>query len=238
MKRHWLPLAVLAGLFWGVPCLAGEKAGQPTAEQVMIRAHQARAVWKDFPGFTAKVTLRDNGKTFKGKVTVDSDAEVVISPKPTEEFAWAIGKLHSTASHRMPSYRTEYDVSFADEETTHPLGRLIKFNGDSLHSLYRIRDDVITEVHRQMGESRFTISVMDVARNKQGKYLPRTYSVAYWNTKSGAMIGNHTSYGRWKRIGDFDLPTRLLTVKTSSDKREVQQIDLSEHKLLKPAKAP
>ena len=73
----------------------------------------------------------------------------------------------------MPGGESDDRVSFADEQTDHPLGRLIKLDYDSaMASAYRIKDDVIREVNRQMDGGRFTISVFEVNRNAEGKYLP------------------------------------------------------------------
>lgn len=210
------------------------KSSQPTAEQMMIRAHKARAEWKNIPGFTADVIATRGNKRVKGKLTVTADLDVKLSLPDKEEAKWAQRSLESVVAHRRSSEGRKYNVEFANKNKHHPLGRLIKLNEDLMGSVYRIKGDVITEVHRKMGKSsRFTITVTDVQRNKEGKYLPRSYSFSTWDTKTGNLKSNTTVHDTWKRVGKFDLPKRMLWVTTADDgKREVRQIELKNHKLL------
>lgn len=211
--------------------------GELSASEMMVRAHDARAVWKDFPGFTAEIVVSEDGSSAAGRLTITGDGEVKLDFEKSSEsemsFAWAERKLESLAAHRRPADEREYDVSFADDATGHPLGRLIKFNEDRLHSLYRIQGDVIREVHRTMGETRFSISVVEIARNPAGKYLPAVYTVSYWDAKTGDLKRTDVTRDTWTRVGDFDLPARLLNVGTANDgKRTVRQIELRNHRLL------
>ncbi len=217
-----------------LPASADEpRAAAPSAEEMMLRAHAARATWEKFPGFRAKVELNRGGQVLSGEVVVRGDGAVSLQFPQAVDLTWAQRKLDSLVAHRLPTGETSYNVQFADEQVQHPLGRLIRFNDDRLHSVYRIRDDVITEVHRQMGETRFTISVVEVARNAEGKYLPRTYTVSFWDGSSGALRSTTTVYNAWVRVGGFDLPQRVLSIETADGgRREVNQILFSGHELL------
>lgn len=217
-----------------LPALAGEpRAASPSAEEMMLRAHAARATWEKFPGFRAKVELNRDGQVLSGEVVVSGDGAVSLQFPQAVDLTWAQRKLDSLVAHRLPTGETSYNVQFADEQVQHPLGRLIRFNDDRLHSVYRIRGDVITEVHRQMGETRFTISVVEVTRNAEGKYLPRTYTVSFWDGSSGALRSTTTVYHAWVRVGGFDLPQRVLSIETADGgRREVNQIRFSGHELL------
>ncbi|MFQ5732783.1 MAG: DUF3386 family protein [Planctomycetaceae bacterium] len=209
------------------------KTSRPTAEQMMVRAHKSRATWKNIPGFTADVIVVRDGKRVAGKLTVTSKSDVVLSLADQTEAKWAERSLKSIVMHRRSSQGRKYDVEFADKQMHHPLGRLIKLNEDRMGSVYRVKGDVITEVHRTMGAIRFTISVMEVARNKEGKTLPRSYSFSTWDVKTGNLKSNTTTHNAWQRVGKFDLPSRLLWITTGDDgKREVRQIVLRKHHLL------
>ena len=225
-----VPLGLLVAL-----CLATHftaAASEPTAEQMMIRAHRARAEWNDFPGLTARVTLYDGQRSQQGQLEISADGEVQLEVPGDADLAWAERKLASLAAHRMPSGDAEYDVSYADDDRHHPLGRLITFNEDRLHSVYRVKDDVITEVHRTMGKTRFTISVVEVQRNHQRKYLPRTYSVSYWDAEGGQLRSTDTVHLVWSRAGGFDVPQRVTTIHVGGDRtRTVQSIELSDVKV-------
>ncbi len=215
-----------------------EKAKQgesnASAEQLMSRSHLARATWDNMPGFQADIVVSDDGRRIKGRATVDAAGDVQIDLPENAKIDWVDRKLKSLVAHRQGSGDQSYDVSFADQETTQPLGRLIRINDDKLMgSQYRIRDDVITEVHRKMGDMRFTISVIEVYRNPEGKYLPRTYTVSFWDAKTGNLKSTSTVLDEWKRVSKWDLPSRLLSIETADDgQRHVRQIEFRHLKLL------
>ena len=226
--------AVLALLTSGVLC-GPTSAGEPqsTAEAMMVRAHQARAEWHNFPGFLADISVATEGTTLEGRIQVASDGTLELTLDGNDEFAWVEPRLRSLVNHRLPPERErEFDVAFADAVTTHPLGRLIRFNEDRLHSVYRIRDDVITEVHRTMGKTRFTISVTETSRNSDSKVLPGSYSLSWWDVDSGDLTASETVRNDWVRVGQWDLPSRVLSVRTEDNaRREVRQITFTNHRI-------
>lgn len=189
--------------------------------------------------FFADIAVATDGSTLEGRIEVTSDGTLKLSLNSSDGFAWVGPRLKSLVSHRLPPARErEFDVTFADDTETHPLGRLIRFNGDRLHSVYRIQDDVITEVHRTMGPSRFTISVMEMSRNSDEKLLPACYSLSWWDVESGDLTASETVRNEWVRVGDWDLPARLLSVRTEdSTHREVRQIQFTNHQITPRATA-
>ncbi|MCH8829993.1 MAG: DUF3386 family protein [Planctomycetes bacterium] len=204
-----------------------------SAEQMMIRAHQSRAEWQHFPGFSADIIVTRDGHRAAGTLTVTADGGIKLKLTDKHEAQWAERSLKSVVAHRRSSRGRKYNVTFADNVKNHPLGRLIKLNEDLMGSVYRIKGDVITEVHRKMGTIRFTISITEVTRNTEGKYLPRSYSFSTWDAKTGDLKSNTTVHDSWKRVGKFDLPSRLLWVTTKNNgAREVRQIELRRHRLL------
>lgn len=212
--------------------LGGEKDLR-SAEQIMTDAHVVRSNWdKSFPGFTAKISANLDGQVTTGTITVTPEGKVELDVPKNDTTAWAREQLRSIVMHRFGGVR-KYDVSFADDVQNHPLGRLIKFNDSSTHSVYRIKGDLITEVHRDMGGRKFTISVSDVLRNKEGKYLPSHFNVSYWDSKSGQLVQNEDYQEEWLRLGQYDLPKRRLMIETSAGARRVGELVLSEHSLQK-----
>lgn len=212
-------------------------AGDPEAERIMRLAHEARSGWSaDFPGFTASAAVTRDADRVEGRLKIQGTS-VELDLPAGELTDWAKGQLESIVMHRSAGVAESYDVSFADDVTRHPLGRLIRFHGGSTHSLYRIRDDVITEVHRIFEErgTKFTITVTDVQRNPEGQVLPRHFNVAYWNTKDAALTRNEDFHDDWVRVGRFDLPARRLLVRSTPDKREVIELSLGGHQLLSAA---
>jgi hypothetical protein len=226
---------VLAGAVGLAAARAEDKPAaksDPAAEAMMHKAHVARSSWgADFPGFQAKLEVSIDGDRVEGTVALSKSGEVTLKLPDGPAQKWAREQFESIAMHRTAEVRDKYDVSFADDVRHHPLGRLIRFHGGSTHSIYRIQDDVITEVHRTMDKMRFTISVTDVIRNDQGQTLPRHFNVSYWDAATGQLQSNNDFTDAWVHLGKFDLPKSRLLVKTSKDGRQVFEFRLSDHEL-------
>lgn len=207
---------------------------KPTAEGMTVRAHEARAVWRDLPGFVADIVVSTNGDVIEGRMIVVADGNLELELPDSAHAQWAERRLQSLVNHRLPREdERKFNVAFADEITAHPLGRLIRFRDDPMDSVYRISDDVITEVHRTMGPTRFAISVLDVSRNAEGKHLPKSYSVSWWDAGTGNLTACDMVRNEWVRVGRWDLPAKLLSVRTEDDgTREVGQIVFRNHRIL------
>lgn len=205
---------------------------QESAAQLMAKAHEGRAVWRSFPGFQADVRATRDGQSSSGKLTVAADGTVTLKLNDSVPADWADRTLRSVISHRLSDDAAISDVEFADTQTAHPLGRLIRSQTPAEKSLWRVQGDVLTEVHRVSDTSRFIISLADVTRNVEGKHLPHSYTVTTWSEPSGALKSTRQIYNVWTRLGEFDLPARLLAATSSADGvRQVDEIVLTEHRL-------
>jgi len=97
----------------------------------------------------------------------------------------------------------------------------------------RLQGNVLTEVHRFNGKTRFVMSVTDVLRNAEGKHLPKNFSVTTWDAASGQIKTSRQVYNEWSRVGHLDLPAKLLAAINKDDgSRRVEQVELFEHELL------
>jgi hypothetical protein len=206
----------------------------PEAVSLFEQALATRASWADFPGFSAEVSGAVDGRAFAGKVTVAADGTVVAKVDDPVARPWLEDQLASIAMHRLPDGdRPKPVLRFADADEDHPLGRLLTFQGGRFASSYRVRDGQITVVNRHTEKHNFTITVLDNTPNPEGKFLPRSYVVQYWNAASGKLDRVETVQERWSRVGKLDLPTRH-TVTTSSDAGlSVRSVELSSHAPLK-----
>lgn len=204
-----------------------------TAAEVMKRAHDARAEWKNFKGFKADVTVSADSNRVDGTVVVSAEGEVAFQLADSEVAKWATQDLKSLVDHRLPGGSREYDVAFVKGERPNALGRLIRFNDDRMHSVYRVRYNLITEVHRTMDNRKLMINVVDVQWNKEKKILPRTYTVSWTDVKTDEVSSMQVVNIRWARVGEIDLPARILKVVNKEDGgREVHEIRLANHELL------
>jgi len=209
-------------------------AVQPNAEAVALlrAAHEARANWgPGFPGFTADAVYRLNGKEARGTITVKSDftIEYALGDKAMEtavrpSFASLI--MHRRGGGGAP----EYQGTWRDEKP-HMLGRAINLN-DELGSFYRIRDRQILEVNRVMGTQRFTNTVLENESSKLG-FLPRAWSVAYYEKDSNKLLRTSTTQVTWSWKGDIFLPASIQTVLAHDEGTDVSRLELTNHRLLK-----
>ena len=205
---------------------------EPTAQRLMQQAHDGRAVWLAFPGFTAEVAAISGGQSATGTLRVTADGAIELKLEPASGSEWVERTLSSVISHRLPGGAAETNVEFADSEAAHPLGRLIRSNEPAEKSLWRVKGDVLTEVHRLSDKSRMIISIGEVMRTAAGTHLPRSYTVTTFDAQSGAIQQNRQIVNEWTAVDGYDLPTRLVAMVSKSDgTRQVEEIALTGHKV-------
>lgn len=205
----------------------------PTATRLLTDARAARAQWDSFPGFTADLEVYADGKPCKGVVQLGPKGDVTVKlDEPTAE-AWVRRTFSSIAGHRLDnSAAKETPCAFLDQDMANPLGRSIRVLNDEFHSSYRVRDRQIIVVNRQMGDARFTITVMENRLNEEQKFLPACYVVNTWDLKTDALRSSETHHNTWKRIGKYDLPSTVTVVKATAGQLDARSIKLSNYKLL------
>jgi uncharacterized protein DUF3386 len=208
-------------------------AGEPTALEALTRARDGRSIWHDFPGFTADLSVTSGGEQLKGKVSIDANGTVEMDMPKSPLSDWVEEQLNSLVQHRMPDGEvTQGEVKYADTDRTHPLGRKIDLGDPSLQSAYRLKDDVIMEVNRSMGDLRFTISVLEIVRNAENKYLPRSFTMNFFSAKTGELKTSLTYLNEWQRLGAFDLPKTIVEVSARQGGAGTKQIVFSNCKLI------
>ncbi|MBO51619.1 MAG: hypothetical protein CMJ69_12665 [Planctomycetaceae bacterium] len=215
---------------WPLIASGGDKEAITLFENALAK----RANWAQFPGFTAAVVGHVDGRAFGGTARVAADGDVALDIDEKHAVEWVKDQLGSMALHRRaPSPKRPRPVlRFADQDDEHPLGRLLTFVGGAMASSYRVRDGEITVVNRAIGPQHMTITVLDNRPNAEGKSLPRSYSVQYWDGKSGKLLRTQSVQNRWTRVGRFDLPTRLTVTTASQTGLNVRSLRLAKHKLL------
>lgn len=195
-----------------------------TATELLAASRATRAVWEDFPGMKAQLSVSVDGRPSSGSVEISADGNVKLELDDAEAQKWAERVVGSVVQHRLPGNRLPVQASFADQAADHPLGRKLKLSEDLMGSVYRIRDHVVRQVNRTMGPQRFTISVLEVYRTGEGKYLPTVFTVSFWDGKTGELINAETHHDRWQRIDHWDMPVELLEVASGHDSYNVRSL--------------
>jgi len=133
---------------------------------------------------------------------------------------WVREQLESIAMHRgagstaAAADRPNPSLRFTDDRDDHPLGQLLIFEGGQFASSYRVKDRQLTVVNRNLGRQNMTITVLDNDRNTDGRFLPRSYTVQYWDAATGDLKRTETVQERWQRVGAWDLPaTHTVTTR-------------------------
>ena len=211
----------------------------PRAVALFEEALATRAQWKNFPGFTARVQGKVDGRSFTGTVTVDAKGTVQLKTEEPVVRSWVVDQLESIVLHRNarpqpPSGKRSRPVlHFGDGEDDHPLGRLLIFEGGQFASSYRVKNKELTVVNRNLGRLNMTITVLDNEKNREGLLLPRNYTVQYWNADTGELRRTETVQDRWQRVGLFDLPALHTVTTASGSGLSVRSFTLSKWQLLK-----
>jgi hypothetical protein len=211
----------------------------PKAVALFQEAVAARAQWRGFPGFTARIVGTVDGRPFDGRVTIKPSGEVHLETEETLLAPWVREQLESIAMHRnaapQPAGAADEPkpvLRFADRDSDHPLGRLLLFEGGRFASSYRVKDQQITVVNRRVGNQNLTITVLDNERNPEGFFLPRSYVVQYWDAATGQLRRTETVHDRWLRVGTWDLPAVHTVTAASEMGLSVRSFSLSKHELL------
>lgn len=235
-KRYYSTLTFPVEVSGGVAAKA-----DPDAFALLKAAHDRRCTMPtDFPGFAAEVLLNDNGIESKGTLVYRSDRrEITLKMEGAEEKAvnWLRQTLTSAIMHRRSGDFTQGDGKHAltfGSPDRHPLGRKIALN-DKLQSYYRVKDNQITEVTRTMGDSRFSITILENEVVEEGKYLPRHFVVSYFHAKSGALERSESFSDRHTKFEGAWLPTERRVLLAANGEVKERSYRLLNLRLLSPA---
>jgi Protein of unknown function (DUF3386) len=204
------------------------------AVSLFEQALSARANWgENFKGFQASLSGVLDGRPYSGSVVVAADGAIEIDADEESAIPWLQDQIGSLVRHRKaePKGADRPIVRFGDDDKANPLGRLLAFDGGRFASSYRIKDGGIKTVNRCLGESNITIVTLEEERNKEGRSLPRSYIVQYWDARTGALDRAETVTDRWIRVGEFDLPAEHLVTTSSSAGFSVRSLRFAEHSL-------
>lgn len=217
----------------------GAAKGDPEAMKMFEEARLARAHWKNFPGFTADVAVSVGGKSGAGTLTVSADYKLAFTGLEKDVEEAARKELTSVIGHRRdtsgePTPAVVFDTVAGDSA----LGKAVRVVGDKNESGYRIRDKQLTVTQRTMPAQRFVILALENVKNADGKYLPGSHVVQYFDNATGKLVKCDSNFHSWVRVGAFDLPVTAVKMSTpgemAADKLgpHALGITLSNHKLL------
>jgi hypothetical protein len=176
----------------------------------------------NFAGVTTEIVLNDNGKVAKGSLSYEAGktGELKIEGVDEETKGWLNEQSMSVIAHRRGGDFAKGDgrhpITFGEDDNS-PAGRRVVLN-DSMKSSYRVRNSQVVEVDRTMADSHFTITVLETTQTPDGKFLPRHFTVTYFDAKSGALRRSEAFTDEYKQVNGVWFPASRRVVRAENGK--------------------
>ena len=240
MKRilfFTLCLTALTAQAWAQTAPASEtKKADPAAWNLL---KSTRATSQNFPanfaGVTSEVVLNDNGKITKGTLVYEASkpGELKIEGLDEETKGWLSDQALSVIAHRRGGDFAKGDgrhpITFGEDDGS-PAGRRVVLN-DGMKSSYRVRNQQVVEVDRTMGADHFTITVLETTPVAGGKFLPRHFTVTYFDARSGALKRSEAFTDEYKQIDGVWFPASRRVVRAENGKVATRVIEFHQPRL-------
>ena len=241
MKRslRGLRLAAMVAISAAMPATAEPPKFEPSqdASALLEAAREHREVFhEDFPGCRSDLLIHVDGEAHRGSMLFKPPITLEVQLDNKELRKEVKRTIKSMLSHRMASNdssRQKKPVAFGPEDH-HPLGRKILI-GDKYSSSYRIHDNQILEVDRQMDEKRLLISVLDTEKTTTGRYLSRHFFVTVFDRASGSVKSASAYTDAYQKLGNSYFPKSRRIVSAEKGKTRTLKIDWLDVQLLQGA---
>jgi hypothetical protein len=154
-------------------------------------AYENRYTWESgFGGYQGRCVYEEGERRVEGRFRVGADLKAVVEGIADEDIHKALAsQLWEVAIHRVrrPFEQTHGENTFTAGDTSEE-GVEVIVGGKGEGDRYRIKDDVVTMVHRHIHGTVVTIHTESVTHTGSG-YLSRTYTSQYSDPDSGAPRG-------------------------------------------------
>jgi hypothetical protein len=212
---------------------------QTSAQELFRAAYENRYTWdKNFPGYTADVTLKQDDQVFTGKVRVNPDLKTEISEVADEQAKQAIqGQLFEITIHRIRRTfeETHGKNTFSFGETDETGAVEILMGGKSEGDRYKVRNNEVCFVHRHIHGVVVTIDTFSSHETGAG-YLSHRYDSVYHDPKTGEQKGGRSEFeDEYEKVGDYFILTRRAIRSEAPEEPSVQEFIFSNVQLLDPA---
>ena len=212
-------------------------ANDPAAHAALREAHEAGYKFpQGFAGFTASLTFVQDGEAVSGRVTVRAPRDIQFDIEADDTaIGWLKQEIGSMAGHRWPASYEAGDGRWTltlEDDAGHPLGQTVNVHEDPFDSSYRLRDGHISQVNRQMGGTRFTITILDHQTAADGRSLPSDFTVAYWDIAGGRLTRADAYTDRYATVAGTSLPVGRRVVTSTDTGQTTRELILNGHELL------
>jgi hypothetical protein len=211
-------------------------ATQVSAQELFRAAYENRYTWdQNFPGYTADITYKYDGKVFTGKISIDANMKWEVLDVADEEAKKAIGgQVWEIAVHRVRrSFEDTHGANTFRYGATDETGAIeLLMGGKSEGDRYKLRNNEVCHVHRHIHGVVVTIDTFSSHETGEG-YLSHSYDSVYHDPKTGEQKGGKSVFeDEYEKVGNyFILNRRMITTETESSP-SVSEFIFSNIKLL------
>lgn len=214
-------------------------AEQMDARSVMRAAYENRYTWdKNFPGYTADVTLKRGDETYTGKVRVNSNLSIEVTEIADEQAQQEIlGQLQEIAIHRVRrGFEETHGKNTFSLGKTDDMGAVeVVVGGKSEGDRYKVRNNEVCMVHRHIHGIVVTINTFSSHNTGEG-YLSHRYDSIYHDPKTGEQKGPRTDFeDNYEKIGKYFILTQRIMCSAEDEDAPETDLSFSNVKLLQPA---
>lgn len=214
-------------------------ATQVSARELFRAAYENRYTWdKDFPGYTADITYKYDGKEYTGKVTIGANMKAEVLGVEDEEAQKAIhGQAWEIAVHRVRRTfeQTHGENTFTYGATDSDGAVELLMGGKATGDKYKVRNNEVSLVHRHIHNVVVTINTFSSHDTGEG-YLSHTYDSIYHDPQTGEQKGGKSFFvDEYEKVGKYFILNRREITTDVDGKPSVQEFIFSNIQLLDKA---
>lgn len=185
---------------------------QISAQELFRAAYENRYTWdENFPGYTADITYKYDGQEFTGKIRIEANLKWEVTEVENEAAKKAIdSQTWEIAVHRVRRTfeQTHGENTFSYGEADETGAVEIILGGKSTGDKYKVRNDVVTLVHRHIHGVVVTINTFSIQETGAG-YLANSYDSVYHDPKTGVQKGGRSEFtDEYEKVGNYYVLSR------------------------------
>ncbi|RZM75291.1 DUF3386 domain-containing protein [Leptolyngbya iicbica] len=207
-----------------------------TAQEIFRAAYDNRYTWdKGFPGFQATVTLTDADVTHTGRVQVNPDMTFEVLDIQDE----AARRLVKSQLWEMTIHRANRSFEESHGDNTFDLGSTddhgaieILVGGASMGNRYKVRDNIVCFVHRQIRDVIVNIHTFETQQTETG-YLSTGYRSIYLDPQTQLPKDSETVFkDTFEQVGGYWLLSHRTIQESQADEVKTTEVGFSRFQLL------
>jgi len=179
-----------------------------SASEAFRNAYNQRYTWdKNFPGYSAEVSITHRGDIDQGIVRVQPDLSVdVINVEPDNlrELVANTVKMEIIHRRRLPFEQlhgnNDFELKGKDEYGA------LKINQVGDNSYYKVKGDVITQVNRSFGDVAVTVDTLGTTKTPEG-YLVSHFKTTFRDAQTDEVLEKEDVRDFHEKVGNYYLLT-------------------------------